>query len=62
MSHVKEHCGLPRITRHWKRLGVGALWMCSCRSTYRLSQYSSYATDGTLAWRWERVATQKKTD
>lgn len=49
--HVSEHCATPRITRHWKRLGEGAAWICSCGQIYRLEIHSGY----DVWFVWEKI-------
>jgi hypothetical protein len=48
-QHVQDHCGLPKVTRHWKRLGCGAVFMCSCGKIFRLTTIGSF--DG-IDWVW----------
>lgn len=52
MSHVREHCATPRISLHWRRLGCGAAWACSCGRLFRLTSVGGY--DGHN-WQWEAV-------
>lgn len=47
MSHITDHCGLPRIRRRDRR--VGTVWACSCGLLYRTTAYDSM--DGLL-WSW----------
>lgn len=51
-GHVTDHCNTPKITRHWKRLGAGAVWLCTCDKAYRLTTYGSM--DGPQ-WSWDGV-------
>jgi hypothetical protein len=45
VSHINDHCALPKITRHWTRLGSGATWTCSCGAQYRLIFIGSIGGD-----------------
>jgi hypothetical protein len=51
VSHVEEHCGTPKITRHWKRLGEGATWTCSCGRQYRLTWAGGYGCESWQTWK-----------
>lgn len=47
MSHVTDHCELPRIRRRDRR--AGTVWACSCGRLYRTTEYGSM--DGSY-WSW----------
>lgn len=50
-GHVADHCSTPEITRHWKRLGIGALWLCTCSRMFVLSKtQGTYASDPEWVW------------
>lgn len=51
MSHVREHCQLPKVTRAWRKLGAGAVWICTCGQMYRLIVVpGGFAHDPYLDW------------
>lgn len=49
-THKREHCEFPRVTRAWRKLGVGAMWMCDCGKTYRLAEIAQYVDAPYLEW------------
>ena len=50
-------CRLPKITRHWQRLGPGATWTCHCGLQRRLMYVTAY--DGTPVWGWDKIKETK---
>lgn len=48
-------CRLPKITRHWKRLGDGATWTCSCGQVRRLVRATELGGP-KVSWQWESVS------
>lgn len=44
-----SYCKPPQVTRAWRKLGDGAIWLCACGKIFRLRHHYNYAGD---YWEW----------